>query len=239
MNLTKARIEILDRDAIDESRGLPAHFDVQFNPTQYGLSKGAQIAEIAIPGIDSPILQFIRGQTEKLSLELFFDSTGDGLGGEGGETDIRERTKSIYQLVKMQPRTHAPPRIRFLWGSLAFVGVVESVQQKFTLFSPSGIPLRATVNVSIKEYKTLEEQLKELNLQSSDHSQLYAIQAGQTLSQIAGEVYGNPALWRVLANHQANRALVTDPRRLTPGAELHVPPLKGSDAASLGTEEVA
>ena len=36
---------------------------VQFNPTEYTLAKGAQIAEIAIPGIDSPILQFVRGQT--------------------------------------------------------------------------------------------------------------------------------------------------------------------------------
>ena len=39
------------------------------------IAKGAQIAEIAIPGIDSPILQFVRGQTQTLTLELFFDTT--------------------------------------------------------------------------------------------------------------------------------------------------------------------
>lgn len=56
MNLTKAKIEALDGAAVDADRGVFASIDVQFNPTEYTLTKGAQIAEIAIPGIDSPIL---------------------------------------------------------------------------------------------------------------------------------------------------------------------------------------
>ena len=35
---------------------------VQFNPTEFSLDKAAQIAEIAIPGLDAPLLQFVRGQ---------------------------------------------------------------------------------------------------------------------------------------------------------------------------------
>ena len=62
---------------------------VQFNPTEYTLEKGAQIAEIAIPGLDSPILQFIRGQTEKLTLELFFDTTESGMDEVGRATSAR------------------------------------------------------------------------------------------------------------------------------------------------------
>ena len=73
--LVKALIEILDKAAIDPSRGLLRFIPVQFNPPELTLSKGAQIAEIAIPGLDSPILQFIRGQNEKLTLDLFFDTT--------------------------------------------------------------------------------------------------------------------------------------------------------------------
>ncbi|MGA2394552.1 MAG: peptidoglycan-binding protein, partial [Candidatus Lustribacter sp.] len=44
----------------------------QFNPTEMQFQKSAQIAEIAIPGLDSPLLQFVRLQDEKLNLELFF-----------------------------------------------------------------------------------------------------------------------------------------------------------------------
>ena len=54
--------------------------EVQFNPTEYTLTKGNQLAEIPIPGLDQPILQFVRGQTETLTLDLFFDSTEDGTG---------------------------------------------------------------------------------------------------------------------------------------------------------------
>jgi hypothetical protein len=160
MSLTKAVIEIIDQDndAVDEARGLLKRFHVQFNPTEYTLSKGAQIAEIAIPGIDSPILQFIRGQNERLTLDLFFDTTDQGMDDQ--VVDVRTMTRSVYQLVKIQSATHAPPRIRFVWGQgLSFQAIVETVQQKFSLFSPQGVPLRATLSVTFREYKTLEQQL--------------------------------------------------------------------------------
>src|SRR5215208_6356027 len=130
MTLVKAIVEVLDRKAVNLQRGLPRLIPVQFNPTEYTLEKGAQIAEIAIPGIDSPILQFVRGQNEKLTLELFFDTTQSGM-GEQAVRDVRELTDPVYQLVKIQSKTHAPPRIRFIWGKgLSFRAIVESIQQK-------------------------------------------------------------------------------------------------------------
>ena len=51
---------------------------VQFNPAELSLNKTAQLAEIAIPGLDAPVLQFIRGGTETMTLDLFFDTTQDG-----------------------------------------------------------------------------------------------------------------------------------------------------------------
>lgn len=215
MALTKARIELLD--------SVPAvprgYIDVQFNPTEYSLNKGAQIAEINIPGIDSPILQFIRGQNEKLTLELFFDTTGEDM-GEGAQ-DVTALTNPVYQLVKIQPNTHAAPRIRFVWGALKFKAIVESIQQKFTLFGPLGTPLRATLTVTFREYKTLEEQLKALNLQSSDHTKRHVVQRGDTLTKIAAAEYDDPAMWR----HIAVKNKIANPRRLTPGVELELPPL--------------
>ncbi|MGD9081286.1 MAG: LysM peptidoglycan-binding domain-containing protein [Desulfobacterales bacterium] len=222
MPLTKATIEILDEKAIDPSRGLTKLITVQFNPTEYSLNKGAQIAEIAIPGIDSPILQFVRGQNEKLTLDLYFDSTEDGMSENA--TDVRRKTRSIYQLVKLQPKTHAPPRIRFTWGQgLSFKAIVESVQQRFTLFSPLGLPLRATLSVTFREYKNLEEQISELNLQSSDHTKRREVKQGDTLNRIAAEEYDDPREWRRIAD--ANADIIDNPRRLKPGTVLRIPPI--------------
>jgi hypothetical protein len=226
MQLTKAVVEVLDDDAVDESRGLPQTFEVQFNPTEYALEKSAQLAEIPIPGLDSPILQFIRGQNEKLSLDLFFDTTKSGMGDNA--TSVTTLTKSFYQLVKIQPKTHAPPRIRFSWGgdnALSFRAVVESVQQKFTLFNPKGVPLRATLSVVLREYKTLEDQLKELNLQTADLRKRRQVRRGDTLARIAGEEYGDPRQWRLIADAPANLQATADPRDLLPGTVLTIPPI--------------
>src|ERR1043165_3342347 len=166
MGLERLLIEVDPRDI---GPNLPKEIRAQFNPAEYSMAKGAQIAEIAIPGIDSPILQFVRGQTQTLSMELFFDTTQFGMGEAA--VDVRTITDLMFQLVKIQSNTHAPPRIRFIWGAgLNFRAIVENIAQKFTLFNPLGIPLRATLTVGFKEYQTLEDQLTRLNLQSADHS---------------------------------------------------------------------
>src|SRR5215510_10090656 len=89
-------------------------FEVQFNPTELSFDKSAQIAEIAIPGLDSPLLQFVRGQNEKLTLDLFFDTTEDGMGT--GATSVTTLTDRIYELVKIEPDRHAPPLCTFVWN---------------------------------------------------------------------------------------------------------------------------
>lgn len=226
MSLTKAKIEVIHGDA--PPKNWPGNsIDVQFNPTEYTRTKGAQIAEIGIPGIDSPILQFIRGQNEKLTLELFFDTTRSGDGMGEGSADVRTLTDRIYQLVKIQPKTHAPPRVRVTWDKgLSFRAIVESVQQKFTLFNPLGVPLRATLSVTFREYVTLEEQLKELKLQSTDHTKRRTVRRGDTLALLAYQEYQDPRAWRAIADHPENQRVLDHPRRLRPGTVLVVLPLE-------------
>ena len=144
---------------------------VTFNPTEFTLNKGVQTAEIAIPGLDSPVLQFVRGQSETLSLDLFFDSTDSGM--DENATSVTEQTDAFYQLIKIDGTLHAPPVVYFSWGPefpgsspntwiggvtgsqqrFGFKCIVESVRQRYTLFSPIGVPLRATLSVSLRNTK--------------------------------------------------------------------------------------
>jgi nucleoid-associated protein YgaU len=212
---------IIEVDSRDRGPNLPAVIPVQFNPPEYTIAKAAQIA--AIPGIDAPILQFVRGQTRTLALELFFDTTRLGV-TESDAVDVRSMTDTVAELGRIQPNTHAPPRVRFVWGKgLSFRAIVDNVQQKFTLFSPSGVPVRATLTISFKEYQTLEEQLKALNLQSSDHTKRRVIRRRDTLPRIAFEEYGDATQWTLIADHPDNRAVVGDLRRLPVGVELAIP----------------
>jgi Contractile injection system tube protein/LysM domain len=250
--------------------------ELQYNPTELSWDKSAQIAEIAIPGLDAPLQQFVRGQAEKLNLELFFDTTDHGMGN--GAVSVTTLTDRVYQLIKIEPSRHAPPICTFIWndqfpgsslegnaggtsspalgGSLGaaidgaasaisgvvgavssaaaamtgaasgnqrrngFRCIVESVKQRFTLFSPEGIPLRATLNVALREYKTLDEQLAQLNLTSPDRTHSHVTQRGDTLSSIAAQYYRSAAEWRAIADANG----IEDPRRLAVGAFLTVPP---------------
>ncbi len=200
-----------------------------FNPERYTINKGVQIAEIAVPGLDSPVLQFVRGQNEKITLELFFDTTSFGM--VDSVKDVREETRKVYQLLKINRDTHAPPRCKLSWGeggqlfsfgsSLFSRCVAESVSEEFNLFSPSGMPLRAKLTVAFREYKTVEEQLKETPKHSADRTKVRTVQRGQTLSYIAWLEYGNPGDWRLIAEAKANS--INNPRLLVPGTTLVIP----------------
>ena len=210
----------------------------QFNPEKYSLTKGVQLAEIGIPGLDSPVLQFVRGQNEKITLELFFDTTEFGM--VDNVQDVRNQTVQIYDLLKINPETHAPPRCMLSWGDSAQLFsfgssgpgyyprcVVESVSEEFNLFSPSGIPLRAKLNVTFREYKTIQQQLSENPKHSADRTKVQTVQRGQTISYIAWIVYGDPAQWRPIAD--ANN--LANPRLLVPGMQLVIPNLTTSGAS--------
>ena len=128
---------------------------------------------------------------------------------------------ALYQLVKVQPKTHAAPRVRVTWGDgLSFKGVAESVTRKVTLFDNDGKPLRAVVSMSFREYRTLKEQLEELNLQSTDQTKVTVLRTGDRLDVIAQREYGDADLWRALASFNG----IEDPRRLSPGSTLRIPP---------------
>jgi len=52
---------------------------VMFNPPEYQLQKANQFADITIPGLGSSLLQFVTGNAQTLTMELFFDTTDTGL----------------------------------------------------------------------------------------------------------------------------------------------------------------
>jgi nucleoid-associated protein YgaU len=198
-----------------------------FNPEKYTVSKSVQFAEIGIPGLDSPVVQYVRGQNERITMELFFDTTDNGM--VDNVVDVRTKTLAIYKLLKVNTDTHAPLRVLLKWGDagqLTSFGtsippwlVLESVSEEFTVFSPSGVPLRARLQVAFREAWTIEEQLQETPRHSSDRTSLRRAKRGETLSHIAAEEYNDPREWRAIAD--AND--LGNPRFLEPGMLLTIP----------------
>ena len=189
---------------------------VHFNPTEYQLQKQNSFADINIPGLETPPIQFVRGSGEKLTTELLVD-TSDTL------QDVREKyVNKLRGLMNIQSDLHAPPIVRLVWDKEVFRGVLESLNVTYVMFRPDGVPLRAKLAVSLKEYRTVEEQIKERPRRSPDVQKSYTVVRGDTIGGVAFKLYRDASLWRAIA--RANN--IRDPRRLRPGTALTIPKLK-------------
>src|SRR3954464_9297619 len=86
-------------------------FDVMFNPEEYSLNKDNNFASQSIPGLSSPILQFVAGNLRTLEMELFFDTSDK-------RSDVRDETQKVTDLMKIDRDLHAPPVLQVSWASL-------------------------------------------------------------------------------------------------------------------------
>jgi nucleoid-associated protein YgaU len=102
-----------------------------------------------------------------------------------------------------------------------FQGVLERLEQQFTLFMEDGTPVRASLSCTFKEWRTNYEDLNRQDKQSSDVAKTRIVRRGDSLSGIAAEEYRDPALWRPIALENG----IDDPRRLSPGTVLLIPTL--------------
>jgi hypothetical protein len=189
---------------------------LRFNPTEYQIQKQNTFAEVNIPGLNSPPLQFVHGGAKKLSLDVVLD-TSDTL------KDVRkEFVKRIDDLLKVESSRHAPPIVAFVWDMEIFQGVVESATTTYTLFTEKGVPIRAKTQLVLKQHVPVEVQVNDARTESPNFEKVYTVRRGDTLSSIAVWAYSDASQWRVIA--EANG--IRDPRRLAPGLVLTLPRLR-------------
>lgn len=220
MGLAKLKIIPLKNDMT--TRNESAAVEVMYNPKELTLDSSTQFQRSSMPGLQVPVTQFVSGQTQTLSLDLFFDTYEQKM-------DVRKLTSKVANFLKIESDIHAPPVCVFEWGTPLstekgrfFKGVFDKVTQKFTMFHDSGMPVRATLSVSISEYQTIDEQLKFIKFQSSDRTKVRELKQAEQLWHLANQEYGDRSQWRVIAD--ANN--IENPRLLAVGAEVVLPPLK-------------
>lgn len=211
MKLKKGFIEIL----AGKRKG--KQISILYFPTEYSLKKGNSFTELAIPGLESPYIQYVKGNAATMTLEVFYDTYQD-------EKDVRTISNELSDLILIDTELHAPPPLRFIWGMEnmePFTCVLEDVTRRFTMFMSNGTPVRARLNITLKEYK---EKLspREKAVQSPDKSKIYTVKEGDNLQALANREYGSPFLWRVIADEND----INDPRFLEPGKQLLIPPLE-------------
>ena len=196
-----------------------AAIDALFNPDEFSISGSVSYPKGKAAQRDVPESQF-GGSERTLSVKLLFDTYDDP---DSDKEDVRKRfTSKIVKLSMVEDAKHRPPVCRLKWGgNYFFQGVLERLDQRFTLFMENGTPVRATLTCTFKEWRQNIEDMKQQELQSADIVKSKVVRRGDTLSAIAAEEYSDPKGWRPIA--VAND--VDDPLSLPVGSAITVPKL--------------
>ncbi len=197
---------------------------VRINPTEISITRGVTYTDVPVPGLQSPLLQFVKGEPDVLTCELFFDGTDDrDKTGDTQPESVASRLAALRAYVTIDASLHAPPVCNFRWGATDHItGVITQLQERFQLFDEQGHILRARVTITIKKFASVDMQARQTSAQSPDRFKTHVVQDGDRLELIAADEYGDPSLWRTIAAFNQ----IARPRQLTPGTVLQIPPIE-------------
>jgi hypothetical protein len=143
------------RVLVDESARNKGVYPVQFNPTSLKLSRTNNIDKGGAT-VRTQAKQNPSAQSATLSFDLEYDTAEEeDPGAKGKPVDVRTKTRDVRQFVE-PPEAPAdagkpPPRVRFVWGTFTFTGIVSQLTEDLDYFSPDGHPLRAKLSITITE----------------------------------------------------------------------------------------
>jgi hypothetical protein len=122
---------------------------------------------------------------------------------------------------KFNPDTHRPPFCVIVWGSdVHFKGVLSNVDLSYTLFLPSGDPLRVKVSATFKTSESDQARTAENAPASPDLTKSRQVKRGDRLDLLTYSQYNDPGYF--LQVGAANKLVTV--RKLKPGMTLNFPP---------------
>ena len=199
---------------------------------------------------DAPLLYTAGGRTE-LHLELLFDAplhaamrATPAAPDAPQERDVRDLTAPFFTLSENAAEPGKLPVARFIWGKAWNVrGVVAAVSERLEHFSQGGVPQRSWMTMRfLRVLETRPSDAKpapppalDLSDAGRERAKDHVVAgsqvandtvAGQRLDNLASRYYGDPSLWRQIAQYNA----IDDPARIPPGTTLRIPPAAGTPA---------
>lgn len=205
-------------------------FSVMYNPDKFSISHSNSSDNGKSIILGEPNDKFLHRNPRSLKMELFFDGTesspsdikGFGINTLVGANQVDLQIKEfLAATTNIEGSIHRTPYLVFVWGTFIFPGIIESADVSYSLFSSDGRPLRARVNISVKEAASKKKYLKVLNLLSPDLTHVYTVKQGDRLDLLCDKFYEDTALYYEIASINN----LKNPRRLTVGQTLVFPPI--------------
>jgi len=213
----------LTEKAFLEIEGTTATIPCMFNPAELSVVRTNTWAGTSLAGQRVPQVKYLGAQSGVMTLHLIFDTTDTGEAVTGHTGKVLKLMDVDSSLPGTDPQTNnaRPPYVVFHWGNLhSFKAVVSNLSLQFTYFSSTGVPLRASVALSLTQFAE-SEAFGPQNPTSGtpEPHRVHRVQPGETLDRISAKYYGDSTRWRAIATANG----VTDPLALRTGSLLTIP----------------
>lgn len=193
-----------------------------FNPSQLSISRSAQWKVTPTAAVrDGAKPEFMGPEPRSMTVEIFLDSSD-----RPTSNTVLKKVASLLKCCQVTAKSLAvkqpsPPWVVFQWGSFStarFTAYVSSVTASYTLFGTTGVPLRATCQVQLRE---IPQKTGRQNPTSGalTAQRVHQVVAGDSLQSLAFREYGDANAWRTIA--EANG--IDNPAHLPTGTELILP----------------
>lgn len=217
---------------VSAAPGIGIPYTPMYNPTSFSVKHDIKYDTEEKTPVGDAVKKFLTIQPRTVSFELFFDGTGaspSSVGGFGNtialNSEIQDVTTQIQAFLKLSYQIaghlHKPNYMMLVWGTFVMTGTLESADVNYTMFASDGRPLRAKMNIVVKEHIDNSLVGKILNLLSPDLSKSITVKEGDTLPLLCFKEYGDASLYTKVA--EVNK--LKNYRKLKQGMELLFPPI--------------
>jgi len=198
--------------------------ECMFNPSRFAFTMSNRWEPNRVPGKSAPGLRFAGGESGSFALSLVFDTTADGV-------SVTTHTNKLLKLMEVDEslpsfdatrNTGRPQWVTFHWGTNihTFKAIIKTLNVAFTYFSNEGLPLRASVEVSLEQFEPDDNWTRQNPTSGTPNPhRTHQISPGDTLDRIAARYYDDPTMWRTIADANGIR----DPLALAPGSIITIP----------------
>lgn len=161
--------------------------------------------------------QYVSKSSGKLTMELVFDTTDTG-------EDVREKTTVVSKFLE-PGRDDTPPQVRFEWGTYSFTGMFEKYQETMDFFAETGVPLRATLSVTMTSQENLFDGSQSANSQSDEDETAETTPPSGIGATGAATAAGDPNAGRDIAaaNGSENMRFPSEPLEVSGSPQLQAP----------------
>jgi hypothetical protein len=222
--LTITRVKVQPDGTIEIDARKSMTFTALINPAEFKHEREIEYSGARTLGQLGSEMKFSTTAPDRITFALVLDGTGVVPTATAADsvkeviTWMAELNRVVFQY---DGTLHQPSHVRVLWGTLILFGRMESMTTNYTLFKPSGDPLRAKVDLKFVGFISQKQNSLMSNRSSPDLSHEVLVREGDTLPLLCHRIYGDAAYYPEVARHNGLAGFC----KLAAGQRLHFPPL--------------